>query len=228
MPTMKLTLPIAVDQSLAEIALGHAAASRVLHRHRLDFCCGGAMTLEEACKKRDLEPGAVAAELSEACAEPSGDVDWQTRPIPELVEHILEQYHRDHREELPRLMEMARKVERVHAQRNDAPHGLFTHLESVAEAMESHMQKEEQMLFPMLLAGRGAMARMPVQIMEEEHRDHGEALERTRALCTGFSPPPDACGTWSALYLGLEAFEKALMDHITLENHVLFPRGLRG
>jgi len=225
---MTPTLPIAVDQTLAEIALGHAAASRILHRHRLDFCCGGAMTLEEACNRRALDAGAVAAELSQSCAAPSNDIDWRQRPLPELIEHILLHYHQDHREELPRLLAMAQKVERVHAARSDVPRGLHAHLESVLEAMEGHMQKEEQMLFPMLLSGRGAMARMPVHVMEEEHRDHGEALERTRALCAGFAAPADACGTWKALYLGLEAFEKALMDHIALENHVLFPRGLRG
>jgi regulator of cell morphogenesis and NO signaling len=93
--------------------------------------------------------------------------------------------------------------------------------------MESHMQKEEQILFPMIRAGRGRMALMPVQVMEQEHRDHGENLALMRKLASDFVAPEEACNTWRALYLGLAELESELMAHISLENHVLFPRALR-
>jgi len=225
------TAPLPADLTLfrlSKLALSHPAASRVFHRHRLDFCCGGAMTLAEACAKRGVDANDIAAELTSACQVPSSAIRWEEKPLPELVQHILTAFHADHRDELPRLVEMARKVERVHAERADVPHGLCEHLETMLEAMELHMQKEEQVLFPMLLSGRGRMAMMPIQVMEEEHRDHGQALERMRVLANDYKAPADGCGTWSALYMGLAAFEEALMAHIALENHVLFPRGLRG
>jgi regulator of cell morphogenesis and NO signaling len=64
--------------------------------------------------------------------------------------------------------------------------------------------------------------------MEEEHLEHGRALAKVRALAHDLVPPPEACGTWRALYLGLAEFEAEVMAHIHLENHVLFPRGLAG
>jgi regulator of cell morphogenesis and NO signaling len=70
------------------------------------------------------------------------------------------------------------------------------------------------------------MAAMPVQVMEQEHRDHGENLARLRALAQDYQPPEEACGTWRALYLGLDELERELMDHIHLENNVLFPKAL--
>ena len=69
---------------------------------------------------------------------------------------------------------------------------------------------------------------MPVQVMEQEHQDHGANLKRLRALAHDFVAPPEACATWQALYLGLEELERMLMEHIALENNVLFPRALRG
>ena len=98
----------------------------------------------------------------------------------------------------------------------------------MAEALEEHMQKEEQVLFPMIRGGRGRMARMPVQVLEEEHRDHAQNLARMRELAGDFDPPAEACGTWRALYLGLHELEAEIMQHVHLENHVLFPRALRG
>ena len=62
--------------------------------------------------------------------------------------------------------------------------------------------------------------------MEAEHVDHGENLARMRALAGDLVPPPEACTTWRALYLGLGTLERELMEHIHLENNVLFPRVL--
>ncbi len=123
---------------------------------------------------------------------------------------------------------MAHKVERVHASKNDCPRGLAEHLEYMARELEQHMLKEEELLFPMILAGDGALAAMPIQVMEQEHQDHGKNLTRLHALARGFEAPDEACGTWQALYLGLRELEAALMRHIHLENHVLFPMVLRG
>ena len=67
---------------------------------------------------------------------------------------------------------------------------------------------------------------MPVHVMEAEHQSHGEALHEMRRLTDNYFPPEGACATWRALYLRLEAFERELMEHIALEQEVLFPRGL--
>ena len=53
-----------------------------------------------------------------------------------------------------------------------------------------------------------------------------ENLRKTRRLAHDLVPPPAACNTWRALYLGLDALERELMEHIHLENNVLFPRVL--
>ena len=106
------------------------------------------------------------------------------------------------------------------------PAGLAMHLAAVMEALELHMQKEEQVLFPLIRGGRGAMAGGPVSIMEREHDEHAVALRRTRELTGDLQSPAAACTTWRALYLRLAALERDLMEHIHLENNVLFPRAL--
>jgi hypothetical protein len=51
-------------------------------------------------------------------------------------------------------------------------------------------------------------------------------LEYLRTFTHEFSAPPDACATWRALYLRLNRMSDELMEHIHLENNVLFPRAL--
>jgi regulator of cell morphogenesis and NO signaling len=221
------TSPPSREPTLAELATTRPGAALVFHRHGLDFCCHGQADLATSCRARGLDPAAIAAELGAAEREARGFERWDERPLPELIEHLLERYHRRHRADLPPLVAMARKVEEVHAAKASCPRGLAALLARVAEELEQHMQKEEQVLFPMLLAGRGRMAAMPIQVMEHEHVDHGRNLERLRAITNGYVPPSGACTTWRALYLGLRELDEQLMQHIHLENNVLFPRALR-
>jgi hypothetical protein len=74
----------------------------------------------------------------------------------------------------------------------------------------------------------GAQASGPVHVMEVGHEHHREHLLRLRALTNNLTPPNIACTTWRALYAGLEQLEQDLMNHIHLENNVLFPRALAG
>ncbi|MCB9896432.1 MAG: iron-sulfur cluster repair protein YtfE [Planctomycetes bacterium] len=224
---MTSTVPSS-SPSLARLASTQAGASRVFHRHGLDYCCHGQATLAESCAAKGLDPAAVLAEIEAESHGAPPVADWASRPLGDLIDHVLTRFHEGHRAELPRLLEMARKVESVHADRPDVPKGLAAHLAHVHQSLLEHMEKEEQVLFPMLRAGRGRMASMPIQMMEMEHDDHGSNLAKLRELGQDYTPPMGACATWRALYLGLDELEAEVMQHIHLENHVLFPRALRG
>tara|TARA_R110002072_G_scaffold126266_1_gene263060 strand:- start:1702 stop:2373 length:672 start_codon:yes stop_codon:yes gene_type:complete len=211
--------------TLASLAIRIPAASRVFHRHRLDFCCGGQRSLESACIAKSLDPLAVLAELEAESSQPD-DRDWSAAPLEDLVDEILVRFHEPLRAELPELLAMAKKVEAVHAAKRDCPKGLAAHLTQILQNVELHLQKEEQILFPMIVGGKGAQAGGPVTVMEREHDEHGADLRQIRTLTTDLVPPAEACTTWRALYLRLAQFERDLMDHIHLENNVLFPRAL--
>ena len=215
------------SETLSDLAIRLPGASRVFHRHRLDFCCGGRRSLAEACAARGLDPARLVEELGREVAEPA-EIDWALRSLPDLIDHILVRFHEPLRAELPELVRMARRVEEVHAEKPGCPLGLSAHLASVKESLELHMQKEERVLFPMIRAGRGAHAAGPVSVMEQEHDEHGVSLRRIRGLTGDLVPPAHACTTWRALYLRLDALERELMEHIHLENNVLFPRALEG
>jgi regulator of cell morphogenesis and NO signaling len=213
-------------QTLAELATKWAGASRVFHRYGFDFCCHGQVSVAAACQQKSVPLDQVLAELRAEATRAGRQPRWDAAPLPALIEHIVQHYHEGHRRELPRLLGMAQRVERVHGDKPSCPRGLATLLATVADELEQHMAKEEQILFPMLRAGQGAHARAPIAVMEGEHVGHGANLERLRALAHDYVPPADACGTWQALYLGLCELEAEVMAHIHLENHVLFPRAL--
>lgn len=218
---------IDTNTSLGDLAATGADARSVLLRHQLDYCCRGGRSLAAACEAEGLDLPQVVSELEAAAKRGSASADWRERPSEEIVEHILERFHRPLLGHVASVLAAAEKVERVHAAKASCPKGLAAHLRAIHDDLKSHLAKEEQVLFPALLAGQhGGMLSGPVTVMMREHEDHGDSLKQTRVLTDDLTPPVGACATWRALYEELERLEADLMEHIHLENHVLFPRGL--
>ena len=46
------TKPITAEQTVAELASTEAGASRVFHRHGLDFCCHGHVPLDRPASRQ--------------------------------------------------------------------------------------------------------------------------------------------------------------------------------
>jgi regulator of cell morphogenesis and NO signaling len=191
----------------------------VFRRQRIDFCCNGARSLAEAAEKRGVPITAIEAELEALTKGPIGDLPKDPNSLIELV---LSRFHAVHRQELPELIRLARRVEAVHRDHPDCPHGLAAFLEETAGELEEHMMKEEAILFPMIQAGHGAMAVMPISRMRHEHLEHGERLEILARLTTDFTPPQGACTTWRALFAGCAKLDGDLREHIHIENNILF------
>jgi len=213
-----------LNTPIGDIARDQPSSTRVFLRHKLDFCCGGRRSLRDACARAGLDPDQILRELDREAALAPAD-SWEECSSDELVDHILETYHDRLRRDVQPLIDAARKVERVHADKPAVPVGLADELTELWIELQQHMLKEERVLFPMLRMGvRGAQVYMPVRVMEHDHEAHAEALARIRELTGDLQIPPHACATWTALYQGLRAFEAELMEHIHLENNVLFPR----
>lgn len=141
-----------------------------------------------------------------------------------LIDHILARYHEVHRAQLPELIRMARRVEAVHRDNPNVPAGLADLLETMEGELLMHMQKEEDILFPLIKSGGISSVAGPIRVMRAEHTEAGAELEKIAELTHDATPPAGACNTWRALYAGIAQFSEDLMNHIHLENNVLFPQ----
>ncbi len=211
---------LSAEQAIGQIAVELPGATAVFRRLKLDFCCGGQLSLRQASADKGLDLQAVMDELS-TLQRPSQLPDAGTPG--ELIDHILTRFHDVHRQQLPELIRMAHRVEAVHRGNPDVPAGLGDALEAMQQELLTHMHKEEAILFPMLRQGGNSFVSQPIGVMRHEHNDHGAALEHLASLTHDMTPPLGACNTWRALYAGLAQLRDDLIQHIHLENNVLFP-----
>lgn len=221
-----------LEDSVAHVVATAPRTSRVFERHGVDFCCGGKISLAQACERRGIETQRMLDELELATREAAPEEDMSGVGIPALIERIVTHHHEFVRRETPRLGALMQKVARVHGENHpDTLPAMARIWAAVSKAFEQHMAREEEVLFPWFAAldeGRvtSDMARgleMPIAVMESEHDEHGAAFAHLRALANGYVVPDDACGSWRALWSGLDEFERDLHRHVHLENHLLFP-----
>lgn len=208
--------------------------SKVFLSLGIDFCCGGKLSLERACQLKGLDPSEVVALLTATQAPEAEDqVDWQAAPIPELVDHILTAHHLHLKQHLPTLGELVDKVARVHGPDHPDLVQVARVFHHFASDMLAHMEKEEQVLFPLCLAHArgeklawGPPIQAPIAVMEREHDQAGADLAELRRLNQAYAVPEGACGSWRTMLAGLQDLEANTFRHVHLENHVLFPRAL--
>ena len=235
-PAADFTLPLDLSTArVADLARERPATIRVFQRHRIDFCCGGKRSLAEAAERSGVALEPLLTELRVALSTGAGD----SRPLPDsladLGKLIVGRYHVALRSELPRLVQMANRVEKVHGDEMPAVlPPLASAVRALAAELDSHMREEEEGVFPAIerLEREGA-AGLPaddlerlVAAREDEHVVAGGLLAQMRELSGDFAPPEWACNTFRGLYHGLAELEGELHEHIHLENNVLFPRAL--
>jgi regulator of cell morphogenesis and NO signaling len=209
-------------RTLADIATTLPGATAIFRRNKLDFCCGGRVSLADAAVAKGLPLIELEADLR-SVADLSLPAE-RPEATDDLIAMIETRYHAVHRRELPELARLARRVEAVHKANAAVPSGLADLLETMNAELDEHMQKEEQVLFPLMRQGGHPMIGQPIRMMLAEHDDHGVHLHELERLTNDFLLPRDACSTWRALYLGAQKFADDLMEHIHTENNVLFPR----
>ena len=216
----KTTNPL-FTKSVGEIAAQLPGAPGVFRRFDISFCCHGDSSLAEAAKRNNHELETVIAALDALDPTADPEVPQETGA---LIDHIQTRYHNVHRQQIPDLIELSSKVERVHANKPGVPAGLTEVLEKIRGEMEEHMKEEEEVLFPAMRNSAANPFAVEIGDYRQDHEDTGALLDEIARLTNSYTPPPHACRSWQALYKEAEQFRADMTEHIHLENNILFPR----
>lgn len=221
-----------VQSTVAQIVLDHSAAAAVFQKHRIDYCCRGHMLFSDACAERGADPAVVTRELEAAIAarDEESDFDPRTLDTRALTEHIVDSHHAYLRDALPFLVAISTKVARVHGARHLELLELREAVQTLNDALVPHLEREEEVLFPALVANRPGdpVIREELSAMHVDHLEVAGMLDHVRQLTGDYTVPVDACTSYATLFRELEALEGDLLRHVHLENHALMPRFATG
>jgi regulator of cell morphogenesis and NO signaling len=231
-----------MQKTIGELVAEDYRKAEIFKQHGIDFCCGGKKTVTEVCTQKGVDPVIIEQALHalDELTGGSGGPDVRGWGLPLLCDYIVDVHHIYVRECMPRILEYAQKVAKVHGHAWPENIEILYQFKALSHELTEHMMKEEQILFPWIkrlvqaqLDGLplpempfGALQN-PIDMMETEHESAGDALRTIAELSHNYTPPEGACNTYRVLYALLEEFENDLHRHVHLENNILFPKALK-
>ncbi len=169
-------------------------------------------------------------------AATSMDITMQVskkQSLSEMISQIEQTHHVFTREIIAHIKELfnSQELDSVVA---------FADIKRCFEELEAdlipHLIKEERILFPYIVGLDGESGQLPascfgsvanpIRMMETEHQEVKKLLCQLRELTGNYLPHPDGNSIVSVLYGALAALDRDLVQHIHLENDVLFPQAL--
>ena len=219
------------QQPVGTLVARHPEWARVLEGFGIDYCCGGADRLEDACARAGTDVDQVVTALA---VVPSGDAPCPPlvdATVDDIVEHLIDPHHTYMWRELPRLDALVTKIREVHGERHPELAEVAATFAALHSHLEMHLRLEEGVLFPLCRAvatphATDADRRTLVETLRTllvEHDEAGESLAQLSRLTGSYAVPADGCATYEAAMIGLAAMADDLHRHIHEENNILFP-----
>ena len=227
------------EKTIGEFVAEDFRAAQVFRKYKIDFCCKGDRTVEQACENKKYLAEDIYDELSNVANLKSGDIDFNSWPLDLLADYVEKTHHRYVEENSTVLLQYLNKLCKVHGDRHPELFEITSIFTEISGELAAHMKKEELILFPFIKkmvnakqkgenieTPRFGTVESPVAMMKHEHTVVGELFVKIDELTNNYQFPADACGTYQVTYKMLEDFEKDLHTHIHLENNILFPKAI--
>lgn len=211
----------------------------VFKDNKIDFCCNGNRTIEDACTQKSMDSNTLIAQLKTVTTQTQDSgIDYSAWPLDLLADYVEKKHHRYVEKKIQEITPFLEKVVRVHGDRHPELQEVEELFKASAGELTPHMKKEELMLFPYIrqmveakVHGTAVQApfgtvQNPIRMMMHEHDGEGERFRKIAELTDNYTPPADACSTYRVTFSLIKEFEEDLHLHIHLENNILFPKSI--
>ncbi|MFV0265717.1 MAG: iron-sulfur cluster repair di-iron protein [Draconibacterium sp.] len=232
-------MEINLNTSVGEIVKGNYKTARIFDQHKIDFCCGGAISVKDACVKANVSQEVLLEELETIFLTDDPDSKYiDSLGLDQLSDYIVARHHSYVSQNIPFLQQKLQKLCDVHGENHPELFKVKDLFSTAAGNLTMHMQKEELVLFPYIrkmvqykngdtsIANEFGGVNGPIEVMLQEHQAEGERFFEIADLTSGYTCPPDGCNTYRITYQTLSDFEQDLHRHIHLENNILFLKAL--
>jgi regulator of cell morphogenesis and NO signaling len=227
------------NQKVGEIVADNFNLAQIFKKHDIDFCCNGNRTVVDACNSSQVDIDEVLSQLEQESIQSHSERDFASMNQHELIDYILENHHKYVEEKIPQIKEYLTKVTEVHGKQHEELFDVKSIFEESAGELAAHMKKEEIILFPFVKKLEDAVengsepptpgfgtVENPINMMKDDHSEEGERFAKIQDLTNNYTTPKDGCNTYEVTLKMLKEFHNDLLQHIHLENNILFPRAL--
>lgn len=233
---------IEASACVSDIVKNDYRTAGVFRKYDIDFCCGGKFPLEIVCANKGLDIKGVMQELEATThTTPSYTLhEYHTWKPDFLADYIIHVHHRYLEKAIAEATGYLEHLSKKHAAKYPYLQELQRLFETFSGIMKPRQHQEEEIIFPYIRQLTRAYLnkesyaallvrtfRKPVeQVMLQEQKQVEDLIRQMRELTRNYTPPENACVTHTVALLKLQELDNDIVQHMHLENDILYPRVL--
>ncbi len=230
------------DSYVTDIVAEDYRTSYVFRKYNIDYCCGGKLPLSAACELRDLDTEKIKKELNDSMRiiQLSSSTNFSNWNIEFLIDYIINVHHSFITNNLPEISDTVERFAKGHISKYPYLKELTSSLSALGEELLPHIEEENQIIFPYIkqilhaYESREPYAgllvrtlRKPIEnMMNHEHEYLRKYINNIRTLTNNYTAPVNSCITHKVAFSKLKELDLDLVQHIHLENNILFPKAI--
>lgn len=225
---------------VAEIVAKDYRTADVFRKHGIGYCCGGKWPMEMACEMRGIDADKIQAELETATRtiHVSNLLDFAEWDIGFLVNYLINVHHQYLKKSLPETQQLLGEFAKEHNKKFSYLAELEKQFDLLVKQLLFSIQREEEVMFPYIRQIAHAYEhkepyaalfvrtmRKPVEeTMFKGHENVRDIILSIRKLTNTYTAPENVCISHKVVIAKLKELDNDLMQHLYLEQSVLFPR----
>ena len=235
-------LTINEDSIVSEIVKHNYRTADVFRRHNIEYCCSGRWPLETVCDNTGIDFDELKKELDAAgrTVQVSHDLPYHTWNVDFLTGYIINVHHYYLRNSMPVTGDIVKHFAEGHEKKYPYMQEVYRLFEKLREDLMPHIGYEEEIIFPYICQvvhaheNNDSYAKLLVKtlrkpldaMLQHEHNLLEAPVFKIRELTNNYIVPEGSCVSHKVALLRLKELDNDLMQHMYLENEVLFPKAL--
>jgi regulator of cell morphogenesis and NO signaling len=236
------TSDIREDSFVTDIVRVDYRTADVFRKYGIDYCCGGKLSLQKVCELRGLDIQLIKKDLENALRnfEVSNSIDFNSWSVDFLIDFIVNVHHSFLVTNLPEIRETLDRFVIGHKSRYPFLTDLQSTFSRLQEELSEYMNEEETVIFPYIkqiahaYESQESYAALLVRTLRKpladrmrlQHAQIRNSLHRLRELTNHYDLPSGACITHTVIFEKLKRLDDDLVQHVHLENNILFPKAM--
>jgi regulator of cell morphogenesis and NO signaling len=233
-------MEITKESTVAEVVSKNLGSDHVFSKYKIDFCCGGGMSLEAACKESGVAFETIKEEIEEINIKIKGAVSLDDLDIPTLISQAKNGYHTSISDRIFEILPFAEKVAEVHGDEHKEVVKINELVKEVDVTLKESFLTSIMSLFPIVdevvkLNEKSEEISLEllqnfqksIQQIEGYQVKIGNTFKELSKLSSDYTTPAEACNSYKFLYERLEELQHEVHNYMHFEKNVLIPKTLK-
>lgn len=231
---------ITKENTVAEIVSKKLGSDHVFNKYKIDFCCGGNMTLEAACKENKVDFEMIMQEIETINIKIGGEYNLKDMDISSLIEKLKEEYHNYLDENVSQIVPISTKVAEVHGLENPEVIEINVLIKGIEIVVLEMLKNTNNTLFPIIekiltldnisadiSENQIEIVKRTVKKSEIAHQLVSDTFKEISNLSSHYLVPDGACNSYRFLYQKLHELDHQLQKYVHFNTHVFIPKILK-